>query len=708
MHQPSKWWVGLLAILALWLIAIIVKTDSIEADIADRARSVLAATWSDLGGATNVGVSGRDVLIEGLELADGDGRRMGQAVADAEGVRLVDLRLQRVPQAKPFEFSATRVGDELRLAGSVPSPAARARLFAAAKTVAAGSEVVDGLAYAAGAPPGFETMAVHGVSEAARLGGGAFSLVDTRYSISGTAGSSQIFEAAVAATRQLPAGAMLAKAAILPPEVRPYVWSAASDGNVVTVSGSAPSIDDRATIAREVAAALPAKSVADRMQIARGAPAGDFVGHVRYAVAELGRLANGNVTLTDGGYSIVGEAGSSEAYEAAIAGAKRLPSGLKLVRAEILPPISRPYRWEAHSDGKSVTLSGTVPSAEVRTEIAAAVGRLFPGGTLVDRLAIARGAPTGDFTKAATGALTELARLTDGAASMTDGELSIRGHGPAGVSSATVGAAARAALPPPFTVGTIDITESVIAPYVFKLEKRDSRIVLSGYAPDDKARDDLAAAAKAAFFNDTVENALKTGAGAPANFVDALKALFPTLARLSSGGLSLDGTEMTVDGQAVYGKAADRIKAALAAAVPAGFKLDKIDVGVSPPGPALDGAACQPAFDGLLVKGRILFDTGSARLSDESAAVLDHLVDVVQRCRDLHIEVAGHTDSVGAAASNLELSQRRAQAVVSYIEDAGIDVSRISSAGYGQTKPVASNDTPEGRAQNRRIEFLVK
>ena len=70
--------------------------------------------------------------------------------------------------------------------------------------------------------------------------------------------------------------------------------------------------------------------------------------------------------------------------------------------------------------------------------------------------------------------------------------------------------------------------------------------------------------------------------------------------------------------------------------------------------------------------------------------------------------MAGHTDSQGAPENNLDLSQRRAEAVTSYIGESGVDTSRITSAGYGETKPVASNDTPEGRAQNWRIEFVVK
>ena len=74
----------------------------------------------------------------------------------------------------------------------------------------------------------------------------------------------------------------------------------------------------------------------------------------------------------------------------------------------------------------------------------------------------------------------------------------------------------------------------------------------------------------------------------------------------------------------------------------------------------------------------------------------------------LHVEIQGHTDNVGDAGANLDLSQRRARRVAETIKTYGIDAGRISSRGYGETKPVASNETEAGRAQNRRTVFVVK
>jgi OOP family OmpA-OmpF porin len=78
------------------------------------------------------------------------------------------------------------------------------------------------------------------------------------------------------------------------------------------------------------------------------------------------------------------------------------------------------------------------------------------------------------------------------------------------------------------------------------------------------------------------------------------------------------------------------------------------------------------------------------------------------RCPTAEIEIAGHTDADGEDAVNQTLSEKRAQAVLDYLVRAGLPASRFTPIGYGSSQPVASNDTDEGKAQNRRIDFLVR
>jgi outer membrane protein OmpA-like peptidoglycan-associated protein len=106
----------------------------------------------------------------------------------------------------------------------------------------------------------------------------------------------------------------------------------------------------------------------------------------------------------------------------------------------------------------------------------------------------------------------------------------------------------------------------------------------------------------------------------------------------------------------------------------------------------------------------IYFDTNKSTIQSRSFDLVHQIAEVLKANPDLRlIEIAGHTDSTGNDASNLKLSQGRADAVRSrLVTIEGIDASRLVAVGYGETQPIESNRTPEGRAMNRRVEFRIK
>lgn len=112
---------------------------------------------------------------------------------------------------------------------------------------------------------------------------------------------------------------------------------------------------------------------------------------------------------------------------------------------------------------------------------------------------------------------------------------------------------------------------------------------------------------------------------------------------------------------------------------------------------------------GKYVTHGIYFDTDSDRLKSESAAVLKQVAAGLIKNPNLKLEIDGYTDSVGNPAHNLDLSKRRAEAVRSVlVSQFEVDASRLTSNGFGADKPIGSNDSPDGRAQNRRVEFVKK
>ena len=110
--------------------------------------------------------------------------------------------------------------------------------------------------------------------------------------------------------------------------------------------------------------------------------------------------------------------------------------------------------------------------------------------------------------------------------------------------------------------------------------------------------------------------------------------------------------------------------------------------------------------DGKIVANGIRFDVNKATIKPESMGVINSIYGLLKDHPELNLSVEGHTDSDGEAASNQTLSERRAQAVADQLAKMGIDGSRLTSRGWGETKPVGPNNTSEGKAANRRVEFV--
>jgi outer membrane protein OmpA-like peptidoglycan-associated protein len=117
-------------------------------------------------------------------------------------------------------------------------------------------------------------------------------------------------------------------------------------------------------------------------------------------------------------------------------------------------------------------------------------------------------------------------------------------------------------------------------------------------------------------------------------------------------------------------------------------------------------------FDALNKNGFIAlyinFETGKADIKPESQKIIDQIVQMMKDNPDLNISIEGHTDNVGTPQTNQTLSENRAKAVMNAIIAKGIDKNRLSSKGWGQSKPIADNKTEEGKAKNRRVEIVKK
>jgi OmpA-OmpF porin, OOP family len=108
-----------------------------------------------------------------------------------------------------------------------------------------------------------------------------------------------------------------------------------------------------------------------------------------------------------------------------------------------------------------------------------------------------------------------------------------------------------------------------------------------------------------------------------------------------------------------------------------------------------------------VISGGILFETDSARLAPSATDLVRRISEVMKKNPNLKISVVGHTDSTGDYNYNIQLSERRAKAFADALVKDGVAANRLIAVGVGPQSPVATNDTPEGRAQNRRVELVV-
>jgi OOP family OmpA-OmpF porin len=123
----------------------------------------------------------------------------------------------------------------------------------------------------------------------------------------------------------------------------------------------------------------------------------------------------------------------------------------------------------------------------------------------------------------------------------------------------------------------------------------------------------------------------------------------------------------------------------------------------SPPGSRVDAFGCTD-METIVLRG-VSFQADSARLTDESRPVLDNVAAILVAHPEIHVEVAGHTANDGDAEHNVDLSARRAIVIMKYLADAGVSPDNLIARGYGAERPIAPDDTPEGKAANRRIEL---
>ncbi len=252
-----------------------------------------------------------------------------------------------------------------------------------------------------------------------------------------------------------------------------------------------------------------------------------------------------------------------------------------------------------------------------------------------------------------------------------------------------------------------------VMPYTLTGQRSsDGNLTLKGFAHSEDERASILSAAQKAFPGKTIKSDIKIAAGSPENgWADVANTNIAALGQLESGEFSMSGSNSVLTGRSMSTDTRQAINDSIDQ-MPDGFNgaanIAVPNAVAANTGEIKDQNICQKLFEQLKGDEKINFAYNSDRITGaDSIALLDTMSSAASQCSSFRIEVRGYTDSDGSEAYNLALSQRRAQAVANYLISKGVPADNVSGGGYGEASPVASNDTPEGKAMNRRIEFKV-
>jgi len=233
------------------------------------------------------------------------------------------------------------------------------------------------------------------------------------------------------------------------------------------------------------------------------------------------------------------------------------------------------------------------------------------------------------------------------------------------------------AVPPTATAVPEPVAVAPSDPAELAVQVDGDRIVLQGAVPSEEMRSAIAADFEARFGPENVDNQIEV-----------------------TDEVSVDnGVNVALFGEVPDEDYADALRRS-AGVSSANEVIDELTI-AEPEVPDVAGS-----LETIFAFNPINFASGSAVIEADSFPPLDDAVDVLTANPDIDVRVEGHTDNEGSAEGNQVLSQQRADAVVSYLVSNGVDSDQLTAEGFGADQPIADNDTAEGRAENRRIEFI--
>ncbi len=489
-----------------------------------------------------------------------------------------------------------------------------------------------------------------------------------------------------------------------------------SDGIQLIGLIPAPEGDEAFAVAEAIADIAGAAQVVNMVETAEIEAPSNWDAALEYGLRALQTLPRSKVTVFADRVEVEAVGGSREEraeFIALLQGDQ--PAGVEVVLDISAPrPVITPFTLRFVRDSEGGRFETCTADTEAARDRIVSAGR-SAGATGMIPCTIGLGVPSPSWGAAVETALTALTQLGSGTLTLSDADISlIAAQGTEQNLFDTVVGELGADLPDVFSLQAVLPEPEIQAssgPVRFTATfEPDTGARIRGRLPGGAIGASVQAFASATFGADRTDIATREVADLPQGWSVRVMAGLTALSQLEDGTLTVEPDTLRLSGRTGDTEMVSQLTRMLSEDLGAGanFDLDVTYVEALDPIASLPTPEqCEARIQAIQADTKITFEPGSTDIDIAAGEVLDAIAEVLPTCLHVRMEIGGHTDAQGGEVMNLNLSQARADAVLNGLLARGVLVSNLTARGYGESEPIETNDTEDGREQNRRIEFRL-
>lgn len=484
----------------------------------------------------------------------------------------------------------------------------------------------------------------------------------------------------------------------------------------ISLIGLVPKATNRKALLADVAKATDGAPVADLLDAADYPYPETWPDALAYAVRSLGKLPRTKISVSAERVEITAMVDSAEAQRRMETDlARSAPDDVRLALDISAPrPVITPFTLRfLIEDGTARFDACSADTEEARERILRAASHA--GLQAKADCVVGMGVPSPQWARATELAIAAVGELGGGSVTFSDADIALwapQGT-PQGQFDDVVGQleadlpevfALQATLPP-----LPDESAPVVPEFIATLSP-EGQVLIRGRLNSEATRDTVNSFAQARFSSDAVHVTARVAEGLPKTWPLRVLTALEALSYLSNGAVTVTPDALSVQGNTGRKSASAEISQFLSEKL-SGSEQFSLDVTYKE---ALDPVAglptpdeCEAKIAAVQTGRKINFEPGSANIDSAGAEIMDEIAEILKRCGEIRMEIGGHTDSQGREGMNEQLSEQRAQAVLNELRLRRVLTSTIDAKGYGESRPIADNDTEDGRETNRRIEFRL-